>query len=73
MSKFLKKFTWALWVKCFRCDVKFKYINLQYVMRIPEQMKYAAICGKCYDKQKGNARPISKILGLEYKHILKLP
>lgn len=55
-------------IKCYRCDKKILYSQLQYVVRIPEQMKYAAICKKCYNKRKGNALPVNKIRRSEYNH-----
>ncbi len=73
MSKISKKFSRALWVKCYNCDGTIPCINLLYVLRIPEQHKYAGICEDCYKKRPGNAKPVSRIVGLEFDKILDLP
>ena len=68
------------WVKCYNCDKKIKYKDLQYALWIPEQWQYAAICEECYINRKGNAKAVklirkSELNGkrLEYGNILELP
>jgi len=80
LSKISKKFSGKQWVKCYRCDKKFNYKHIKYVLRIPEQRKYAAICEECYKKRKGNARkvidlPVSDLIRekLKFRNILDLP
>ena len=67
-------------LKCYNCGKKIKYKDLQYVLRIPEINKYAGVCGGCYDKRKGNAKPTEEIRKsefngkkLEYGNILDIP
>ena len=75
VSKIFKKF-----LKCIRCDKKVEYKKIKYVVRIPEQHKYAVVCEECYIRRKGNAKPVEEIrlsefnhIKLEYDNMLKLP
>ena len=75
VSKIFRKF-----LKCIRCDKKVEYKNVKYVIRIPEQHKYAVVCEECYIRRKGNAQMVEEIrksehngMKLEYDNMLKLP
>lgn len=86
MSK-IREFFWGrlkkpknIQIKCYNCDKWIDYINLKYVLRIPEQMSYAAVCKSCYNKRQGNALPVEEIRKskinhnkLEFDKLLDLP
>ena len=66
-------------IKCYHCDSKFKYENLRYVLRIPEQMKYAPVCNNCRDKNP-NTMPANLIRTYKFdrdklkkENLLQLP